>query len=137
MTILHLRLIDRSQIVSRLYDEDEAKFILEYPMLIDHKNVNGTQAMNLVKYMPFNMNQIIEIDKSKVIAAAEATERFIKYYYNSIHYQALYVEPQTEENIDRINESLEAVLAADNQQFINAVRKYQDRIPDLLSDSQH
>ena len=135
--ILYLRLVNGDQIAAKFVADSDHFLTVEYPMLVDHRSVDGTPAINLIKYLPFNTDQYLDLQKSHVVVMSVVNTAFAQYYYNSVHYHALHVQPQTDANLVEINKTLESVLSDNNQKFLDAVKKYQDQIPDTLSTEVH
>jgi len=139
--ILHIRLINGEQITARYHsdDNDTQTLIVEYPMLIEEKDVNGVPAVNLVKYLPFTgeTEQFLLLKKDHILAISPVTHEFSKYYYNTIHYNMLFVQPNQEGNMRQINANLKMVLSKDNQEFLDAMKKHQNQIPGIISDKMH
>jgi hypothetical protein len=140
-TILHIRLINGDQITARFHsdDIDTDTLILEYPMLIEEKDVNGVPAVNLVKYLPFTAEneQVLLLKKDHILAISPVTNEFCTYYYNTIHYNIVFVQPHQDTNMKKINANLKTVLSQDNQDFLDAMKKHQDKIPGNLSEKMH
>jgi hypothetical protein len=131
MDILHLRLINNDQIAARLLDNNEDSITVEFPLLIETLAVDGITGINMSRYMPFDYQQILMLKKDHIVAMTETSEEFAKYYYNTIHYQSLYIQPQTDKSLKKINEKLEQVLSDDNQEFLESVKRLRDRIPEI------
>lgn len=127
--VLHLRLINNEQVVAKFGVDFGEEIEVDFPMLIEPKSTDGSTAISLVKYLPFNFEQKLAIKKDHIVAMSVVTHEFAKYYYNSVHYQEIYVAPATASNIKRINQSLEVLLSDENQEFLDLVKKHQARIP--------
>jgi len=123
-SVLHIRLIDGNEIFALCYNEDNDKLFVEYPMQIVMKTVERSVAMQLTKFLPYTTEQYYEIPKSKIVSYSIATEDFVTYYHNSIHYNALYVDDNLTYNIREINKAMNNVLSIDNQRFIALADQY-------------
>jgi len=137
--ILFIRLINGEQIAARYVDEEIQEGYLKfvYPMLIEHKDAGGVSAINLVKYLPFNTEQVLILNKMHIVSMTNVTTSFAQYYYNSVHYSELFIQPQTDSNLLQINKTLEQHLSDDQQQFTSNIRKFAHRIPDNISTKFH
>jgi hypothetical protein len=135
--ILYLRLVNGEHVAAKYVADSNEYLTVEWPMLVDQRSVDGTPAINLIKYLPFNTEQYIDFMKNHIIAMSVVNTAFAQYYYNSVHYHTLHVQPQTDLNLVQINKTLESVLSDDNQKFIDAMKEHEDKIPDTLSTSVH
>ena len=137
--ILYLRLVNKDQITGRYVQDTDNTVLIEYPMLIENKDFEHGSAINLIRYLPFTgeKEQVLILKKEHIIVMNPVTVEFAKYFYNSVHYYLQYVQPQTEINMKHINTNLEIFLSNNNQKFMEALSKYQRRIPNIGSHNLH
>jgi hypothetical protein len=135
--VLYLKLVNNEILAGRYVSDNDEYLTVEYPMSLENKQIDGVSAINLIKYLPFNFEQILILKKNHIIAMTNVTMEFARYYYNTIHYQAVFIQPHTEASMNQINLSLETVLSKDSQEFSEAMKFYQKRIPEILSNRVH
>jgi len=128
--VVYMRLVNGDQIAARVIENELLTIVVEYPFLIEQKEVNGNPAINLVKYLPFNTGQILMLDKTHVIAFTSVSEEFAKYYHNNVQYNEVYVQPHTDANITHINKNLELAMSKEAKAFNDNLQRFADRIPD-------
>jgi hypothetical protein len=133
--VIYLRLISGEQIVCRYVSDIEGIFTVDFPMLIENRTVDGSSAVNLVKYLPFtNHNeQVLVLNKNHIVAMSPVSLEFTKYFMNNWQYTETFITPQTDVNMIQINKNLEGVLSPDNKAFSEAVNKHANQIPNIIS----
>jgi|SRR5688572_18897742 len=138
-TIVHIHLVSGMQIAARYFRDSDDLLFVEYPMLIEEKDVNGIPAMNLIKYLPFTSDneQVLILKRDHVVSISPVTTTFSDYYYNTIHYNALYIQPGQDNTMAQMNAKLKTVLSKDSQDFAETMNKYRDLIPDTISTKMH
>lgn len=137
--VYHFHLINREQIAGRVSLTDDQHIVIEFPMIVENKIVEGMSAINLSKYLPFaaQEDQFITLKRDHIVSMTPATVNFTNYWYNSVQFQLIYMQPQIEANMVSINKSLEQVLSGDNQKFLDALKKYELRMPTETSEKLH
>jgi len=137
--VIYLRLISGEQIVCRYISDADGVLSVDFPMLVENKSIDGSSAINLVKYLPFaNHNeQVLVLNKSHVVAISTVSLEFSKYFQNNWNYHETFIAPQTQANMMQINHSLEGVLSNDNQSFTNAMMKHANQMPAVISTRYH
>lgn len=137
--VWYFRLTSNDQIAARVIDQDNDHVLVQYPMCVENKIVDGVSAINLTKFLPFTnpSEQFVNLKREHIISMTPTTVQFAIYWHNTIQYQLTFIQPALEANMININKNLEAVLSDDNQNFLDALRRYIDRMPTETSEKLH
>lgn len=101
MKYILLKLSDQDNfVIGKLTNETEGEIILDYPISIRlSPNAMGTTSVSTTKMMPFSMNNLVAIMKSKIIAMSKPNEKVIGYYENFVEKYAKLYEDTLENDI--------------------------------------
>lgn len=138
--IVYIRLINGDQIIGRLHEEQtDTVLLVSFPMLLENKTIDGSHAINLVKYLPFTNQhqQVIALKKDHIVTMNDTNSEFQKYYHLTLEYQMTYMEPYVQQNIKAINNELESALEINSQKFVEALKQYANQIPLTISTKVH
>jgi len=109
--VIHIRLVDGTQIVGRYIEENRNNIIVEMPMLIETRLKRENAGIILNKYNGFSEEDTpVAFKKAHVISHQFVHDEFSKFYENSIRYNDLYVETNTIENMRRANQLLQDAM---------------------------
>lgn len=124
-TIVHIKLTNDKELFGILRTEmDEQRFIIDFPMEVIETTAGSSTAIKLSKYLPYSSDQRLYLESSKAVSVNEVSNIFKEYYYNSIHFQMLYIEPQIIKNMEEVNMAMYNVLSEDNQAFITFAERH-------------
>jgi hypothetical protein len=101
MKYILLKLSDQDNfIIGKLTNETEGEIILDYPISIRlSPNAMGTTSVSTTKMMPFSLNNLVAIMKTKIIAMSKPNEKVIGYYENFVEKYAKLYEDTLENDI--------------------------------------
>lgn len=101
MKYILLKLSDQDNfVIGKLTNETEGEIILDYPISIRlSPNAMGTTSVSTTKMMPFSLNNLVAIMKTKIIAMSKPNEKVIGYYENFIEKYAKLYEDTLENDI--------------------------------------
>lgn len=102
----------------------EQNITIADPMKIDLRDVEGQSALSLNRFFAFSDLNCFEIKVSDIICKMTLTKLFKEYYINSVKYNYLYVDKGVAQGVNEMNQVIERVISIDNQNFINAMKKY-------------
>lgn len=115
--ILHIKMIDKSEIISHCIDTEDGYLLTNNPMIISEKEMNGSTSIVLHRYMPFSDQQMFWINKNHVMTIGDVNSEMEKYYWNSLKYNSIFTDDNILENIKSINEAYDRILNADRLAF--------------------
>jgi len=115
--ILHIKMVDNTELISHCVDTEDGYLLANNPMIIGEKEVNGEVSIVLHRYMPFSDNQMLWLNKNHVMAVGDVNAEMEKYYWNSLKYNAIFVDDNITNNIASINAIYDRILNADNLAF--------------------
>lgn len=123
--VYSFKLINTEEIIGRLYEvTPEGEYIIEYPMLIGEKISNGIPQIVLQKYLQFSDNNLVNIKFSNVICLSDISHEFTKYYYNSIEFNAIYIDKSVDRSIRETNIAIENILQNNDKKFNEIAEKH-------------
>lgn len=110
--VYHLRLINGDEIIGELTGATEESLLIQKPMLVSEITDDKTRMSTIVlsKYVLFDDNQEIPFKKIHVVTQTHILEEIKNYYYNSIKYNARFVEPVIKRELIKVNGNMQDML---------------------------
>ncbi len=138
--VVCLRLGSSELLMARFIAETSKYITVSWPMVVTQVQIAGEQqgeVLNLKKWFPFDPDQIIDIPKDHIIAITGVSSSYEQYWYNTVAFQMIYVEPQAKNNVSALNRKLEEYNNVANINFAKAIEAYKDSIPTEISTEVH
>ena len=110
--VVHLRLINSDEIIGELTGTTDDMLLIQKPMLVSEVTDDKTKLSTIVlsKYVLFDENQEIPFKKVHVVTQTHILEEIKSYYYNSLNYNARFVEPVIKKELAKVNNIMKGIL---------------------------
>jgi len=107
----YLRLINGDELIARVETLHVGNLVLSDAMIIEESlRPDGSTALMLAKYAPFNRHSFVEVDENHVITYARVIPEIEKYYDLSREYSRKFVARGAVEQISQITRVMEAMI---------------------------
>jgi hypothetical protein len=108
----HYRLCNGDEIIAEFVGETETEIQIKRPMVVSEVTENKSNISTIVlsKYILFDDNKVFSISKNHVITKTNILDEIKKYYYNSLEYNTLFVEPSVLNEISKVNQMMERMI---------------------------
>lgn len=102
----------------------QKKYMVQDPMKIEYRDVNGQQAVSLNRYFSFTDLHAIELKEKDIMTIQSLSDSFTDYYINSVKFNYLYVDKVTHLGIEDVNKMMSTAVSIENQEFVAAMKQY-------------
>lgn len=109
--ILHLRLINGEELISKVIDSNDQHFVLESPLVVEEVADDYGKFLVLLRYLPYAQNKQCEIDRRHVLVTTELHPEMEKYYFLSLRTNQR-SEQKTLDYIRMANQKIEQALTS-------------------------
>lgn len=123
--ILHLKLLNKEELLSEVKIKNSKEIILINPMIVDEiKNLQTGQSSIVLSLYLLNDNQQATMNKDKIVLMTEVNLPIQEYYTNSLIYNKKYIINNKLNEISRVNEGLKQINSkkdielSNNQNFL-------------------
>lgn len=94
------------------------------PMIVELKEIEGQSAISLNRFFSFADINAIEVKSKDILCKMSVTKVFKEYYINSVKYNYLYIDKNTNQGVEDMNKVISTVVSSENQKFIHAMKQY-------------
>lgn len=110
--VVHLRLVNQDEIIGELEGTSNTELFILKPMMVTEVTDSKTQISTIVlsKYVLFDNEKAIHINKNHVITTTGMMDEIKSYYYNSLEYNTRFVEPVVRQELMKVNHVMEKIL---------------------------
>ncbi len=111
-TIVHIKLVTGEELFAKFQSEEDNVYIISDPLIVEEKQnpYTGMPFITLSKYIAFSKSNVIQLQKSHVIALYIIIDELSVYYNNYLEYNNKFIEPNMMSQINTINTQLELLL---------------------------
>ena len=102
----------------------QKSYILQEPMVLEYREMNGQYGMTLNRLFSFTDYNMSEIKDKDIVTMMNVNDTFCEYYFNTVRYNYLYVDKSVNAGIKDMNISVSTMISNANQDFVNAMKKY-------------
>ena len=123
--VVHLRLINSDEIIGELSGTTNTEILIQKPMLVSEVTDEKTKMSTIVlsKYVLFEDNQVIPFKKLHIVTQTGILDEIKSYYYNSLKYNAKFVEPVVKKELAKVNEVMQTIMDQEHDFESSIVKK--------------
>jgi hypothetical protein len=109
---IHIRLINSDEIIGELQETTNDNIIIKKPMVVSEITDPKTNHTNVVlsKYVLFDNNEDVTLSRNHIITMTGVLKEIGEFYYNSIEFNAIHLEPKIVSNIASVNQNMRNYL---------------------------
>jgi|SRR3990170_2774093 len=109
--VKHLRLVNGDELIVELSGSTDNTVLVKKPMLVSEVTDSKTKLSTIVlsKYIMFDDTDI-SLSKNHIVTQSNVLDEIRSYYYNSIEYNKLFLEPAIKNELAKVNHIMKNMI---------------------------